>query len=176
MEDRFNIPRESLQDAKPYNCESVTLLKKSGVHTKGKVDLQAVVMAARGSEAFHEAGAMAIFVGVVRGLTKEGKRVSKLELEAYEDKANEALQRIARDLQDREGIVDVQIHHLLGEFEVGEEIVYVLVSGSHRANLLPVFEEAIERYKLEAPIFKKECILGKKGRVESRWIGEEAFH
>jgi len=150
------------------------LIRKSGVHKKGKVELRSLIEEARTSESFHKAGAMAIFVGVVRGSTLEGKKVSKLELEAHENKANETLRGIAKDLQEREGIVDVQIHHLLGEFEAGEDIVYVLVSGSHRAKLLPVFEEAIERYKLEAPIFKKEWILSENGKIQSYWIGEHS--
>lgn len=152
------------------------MIRKSGVYRKGEVDLQSIVQAAKANESFRKAGAIAIFVGVVRGLTKEGEEVSKLELEAYEAKANETLQRISRDLRKGEGIIDVQIHHLLGEFEAGEEIVYVLVSGSHRAKLLPIFEAAIERYKLEAPIFKKECVLGKNGKVKSYWIGERTSH
>ena len=51
----------------------------------------------------------------------KGQKVQKLTLQAYEEKANEDLEKICDDLQHKPGIVDVQIHHLLGEFKVGED-------------------------------------------------------
>ncbi len=71
------------------------------------------------------------------------------------------------------GIVDVQIHHLLGEFSVGEDLVYVLVAGSHREYIFPVLEEAVERYKKEAPIFKKETVITEKERTKAYWTSEQ---
>ena len=114
-----------------------------------------------------------MFIGVVRAETPKGEKVQKLELEAYEEKANETLTNICNDLKKKKGIVDVQIHHLLGEFNVGEDLVYVLVAGNHRKNVFPVIEEAVERYKKEAPIFKKEYVINEKGEAKSYWITEE---
>ena len=122
------------------------------------------------SEDFQKVGAIALFIGVVRVETLKGERVQRLELEAYEENANEVLTNICGDLKRREGIVDVQIHHLLGEFSVGEELVYVVVAGAHRKNVFPVLEEAVNRYKKEAPIFKKETIVNQKSRTESYWV------
>jgi molybdopterin synthase catalytic subunit len=75
-------------------------------------------------------------------------------------------------LRKKQGIVDVQIHHLIGDFNVGEDLVYVLVAGSHRRNIFPVLEEAVERYKSEVPIFKKECVIDEKGKTKSYWVTE----
>lgn len=121
---------------------------------------------------FRKAGAIASFVGVVRGENQKHETVEKLELEAYEEKANEVLRAICDDLKRKKGIVDVQIHHLLGEFNVGEDLVYVLVAGSHRKSIFPVLEEAVERYKKEAPIFKKETVITGKGRTKAYWTSE----
>jgi len=115
---------------------------------------------------------MTLFVGVVRGETTKGESVQRLQLEAYDEKADEVLERICRELQSREGILDVQIHHFVGEFELGEDLVYVLVVGGHRENVFPVLEEAVERYKKEAPIFKKEYVKDKKGAIKSYWVSE----
>jgi len=71
------------------------------------------------------------------------------------------------------GIIDVQSHHLTGTFDVGEELVYVMVAGGHRSNVFPVLQEAVERYKHEAPIFKKEHVTDKRGRAKSYWINEQ---
>lgn len=145
---------------------------RAGVHEKGTFSLSDMVKNMKDSPVFHRVGAIALFVGVVRTETLKGEQVQKLELEAYEEKANEVLANICRELKNREGIVDVQIHHLLGEFTVGEDIVYVLVAGSHRKNAFPVLEEAVERYKKEAPIFKKEYITNKRGETTAYWVAE----
>ncbi len=146
---------------------------KSGVHEKGAFSLQDTIDVMKKKTGFRKAGAIATFVGVVRGSTEEGEEVQRLMLEAYEDKANEVLASICSDLRKRPGIVDVQIHHLLGEFDVGEDLVYVLVAGSHRRDVFPVLEEAVERYKKEAPIFKKEHIITGKGEQKAHWTSEK---
>ena len=139
---------------------------------KGDLEFTEVLQAAKRDKNFHKAGAIAAFIGVVRGLT-ENRQVEKLELEAYEKKANKVLGKICDELSMREGIVDVQIHHLLGEFKVGEELVYVLVVGAHRSKVFPVLEEAVERYKTEVPIFKKEYVINKSSKMESYWVSEQ---
>lgn len=145
----------------------------AGVHEKGKFSLINILNDIKTKENFRKAGAITIFIGVVRGETLNGEKVQKLTLEAYEEKANETLTKICNDLKKKKGIVDVQIHHLLGEFEVGEDLVYVLVAGEHRKNIFPVLEEAVERYKREAPIFKKEEIITHKGEKKAYWTTEK---
>ncbi len=148
------------------------MVNRAGVHKKGMFSLHDVLKSVRDKTGFDKAGALAIFVGVVRGETLEGKSVKRLELEAYEEKANEVLENICNDLQKKEGIIDVQIHHFIGEFEVGEDLVYVVVAGSHRHNVFPALEEAVERYKKEVPIFKKEHVINEEGSTKSFWVSE----
>jgi molybdopterin synthase catalytic subunit len=142
------------------------------IHKKGTFSLHNLLSSVREKPNFHKAGALTVFVGVVRGETSGGETVKKLELEAYEEKANEILKKICEDLRKREGVIDVQIHHFVGEFDVGEDLVYVVVAGAHRQNVFPVLEEAVERYKEEAPIFKKEYVIDKEGVNKSRWVSE----
>jgi molybdopterin synthase catalytic subunit len=144
----------------------------AGVHEKGTFSVSDLLGNTRKLENFEKAGAIALFIGVARGETLEGEKVQKLTLEAYEEKANEVLARICDDLSRKRGIVDVQIHHLLGEFDVGEDLVYVLVAGSHRTDVFPVLQEAVERYKSEVPVFKKERVVDEKGSVTERWVSE----
>lgn len=145
---------------------------QAGVHEKGTFSLLDIIKSMKDKEDFRKAGAIASFVGVVRGETLKGEQVRKLEVEAYEEKADEVLTEICEGLKDREGIVDVQIHHLLGEFSVGEDLVYVLVAGAHREDVFPVLEEAVDRFKKEAPIFKKEYIITEKGETSAYWVTE----
>ena len=148
---------------------------QANVHEKGKFSLIDLLESVKRLPTFHKVGALAIFVGVVRGETSSGETVKKLELEAYEEKANEVLSNICAELRRKDGIVDVQIHHLVGEFDVGDDIVYVLVAGSHRSDVFLVLKEAVERYKREVPIFKKEYVIGEKGS-ESYWVSEHEDH
>lgn len=146
-------------------------MKKAGVHEKGTLSLEDLINSVKKQPGFEKAGAMATFVGVVRGTSVSGK-VQMLELQAYEEKADEVLSQICDDLKKKPGIVDVQIHHLVGKFKVGEDLVYVLVAGAHRQQVFPVLEEAVERYKKEAPIFKKELVATGKGEKKSYWTAE----
>jgi len=149
---------------------------QAGVYEKGRFSLLNMISNLKRRKTFHKAGAIALFIGVVRGETLKGEKVQKLMLEAYEEKANEVLAKICDDLKKKPGIVDVQIHHQLGEFSAGDELVYVLVAGSHRKNVFPVLEEAVDRYKKEAPIFKKEQIITEKGETVSYWVTEKENH
>jgi len=135
-----------------------------------------IISKTKNKRAFRKAGAIAVFVGVVRGETLKGEKVQKLELQAYQEKADEVLTNICDDLRKKSGIVDVQIHHLLGEFHVGDDIVYVLVAGSHREEVFPALEEAVERYKKDAPIFKKELVTTLKGEKRAYWLEEQEGH
>jgi molybdopterin synthase catalytic subunit len=148
----------------------------TGVHKKGKITALDVINASKNKPDFFKAGALGLFIGVVRGENLKAEKIRKLELEAYEEKANEVLKNICNNLRKRKGVVDVQIHHLLGEFKVGEDLVYVLVAANHRKNLFPVLEEAVEQYKQKAPIFKKEYAINKKGKETTYWTSEESGH
>ena len=149
------------------------LTGNASVHEKGTLSVSDLLSSIKKNVSFEKAGAIAFFIGTARGETLEGAKVQKLTLEAYEEKANEVLTKICSDLSQKPGIVDVQIHHLLGEFNVGEDLVYVSVAGSHRTDVFPVLREAVERYKSEAPIFKKERVLNAKGSTEEYWISEK---
>jgi molybdopterin synthase catalytic subunit len=149
------------------------LTAHAGVHEKGAFSVLDLINNTKKSGNYERVGAITVFIGVTRGETLEGEKVQKLTLEAYEEKANEVLAKICDDLIKKPGIIDVQIHHLLGEFDVGEDLVYVLVAGSHRTDVFPVLQEAVERYKKEAPVFKKELVIDAKGAATEYWVSEK---
>jgi molybdopterin synthase catalytic subunit len=146
------------------------------VHPKGTFNAQDAINNIKNDPNYHKAGAIGLFVGVVRGETFEKEKVHKLTIEAYEEQANKVLTDISKDLEQKPGIVNVQIHHLLGEFNVGDDLVYVAVAGSHRTQVFPVLQEAVERYKSEVPVFKKEHITDKQGAVSEYWVSEKEGH
>jgi molybdopterin synthase catalytic subunit len=145
------------------------MVKHTSIHDKGELSLFDVLESVKNDPDFPESGALGVFVGVVRGKTIKDEAVRKLRLEAYEEKANKVLEDICNELRKRTGIVDVQIHHFVGEFNVSEDLVYVVVAGAHRGDVFPVLTEAVERYKKEAPIWKKEYLESGK----SSWVSEK---
>jgi len=149
------------------------LTGQAGVHEKGNFNIQELLENVRKSEKFDKTGAIAVFIGVVRGETLNGEKVEQVSIQAYEEKANETLSDICSDLAKKPGITDVQIHHLLGEFKVGEDLVYVSVAGSHRSEVFSVLREAVERYKSQAPVFKKEKVINLKGEASEYWVSEK---
>jgi molybdopterin synthase catalytic subunit len=152
------------------------MAKRAGVHDKGTFSLLEMISNVKKEPNFKKAGAITLFIGVARGEAEEGEEVQKLELEAYEEKANEVLTRICTELRRRPGVTDVQIHHMLGDFSVGEDLVYVLVAGSHRQTVFPVLREAVDRYKSEVPIFKKEHVVTQNGKKKAYWLSEKETH
>lgn len=147
--------------------------EQSGVHENGTYNIQNVLDTARKNKNFEKTGAIGLFIGVARGETHEGEKVKGLTIQAYEEKANEVLAKISSELSKKDGIVDVQIHHLLGEFNVGDDLVYVSVAGSHRNEVFSVLREAVERYKSEVPVFKKEKAITATGETAEYWVSEK---
>ena len=141
-------------------------MTNAGVHEKGTFNAQDAINNIKKDPNYLKAGAIGLFIGVVRGetLESEKEKVEELTIEAYEEKADQVLTKISEELSEKPGIVNVQIHHLLGEFKVGDDLVYVAVAGAHRTDVFPVLREAVERYKSEVPVFKKEHIITKQGQ------------
>lgn len=132
-------------------------LRKGEVHRKGEITLQKIVDEIRKNPKINEVGAIACFIGIVRGIGKNGGKVEKLEFETYEEKANEILSKICEETIGKySDVVDVHIHHNIGTLNVGDDIVYVVVAGGHRQEVFQALREAVERFKKEAPIWKKE--------------------
>ena len=150
-------------------------MANAGVHEKGTFTAQDAIDNIKKDPNYSKAGAIGLFIGVVRGetLDSEKSQVQGLTIEAYEEKADQVLTKISSELTQKQGIVNVQIHHLLGEFNVGDDLVYVAVAGAHRTDVFPVLSEAVERYKTEVPVFKKERIINRQGAKSEYWVSEK---
>ena len=132
--------------------------RHTGIARKGTVSFQALFNLAKKNPEASKAGAIVTFTGIVRGYTHEGKEVEKLEMQAYDELAEKALEQISRELCIKKGVVDVIIHHLVGSFGVGEELVYVVVLADSRKTAFTTAQEAVERYKKEVAVWKKEYL------------------
>jgi len=107
-------------------------------------------------------GALCLFVGVVRD-HHQGRRVLRLEYEAYEEMALPLLERIEAEARQRFPVSAVRIVHRLGPLDVGEASVAVAVRSVHRAEAFAACHWAIDTLKATVPIWKKE--YGEEGAV-----------
>jgi molybdopterin synthase catalytic subunit len=102
-----------------------------------------------------ESGGIDVFIGTVRNATK-GKKVVKLEFEAYEPMAIAEMEKIAKRAFDKWPVQKVLIHHRTGVLEVGEVPVVIAVSAAHRAAAFDACRYIIDTLKQTVPIWKKE--------------------
>jgi molybdopterin synthase catalytic subunit len=101
-------------------------------------------------------GAIATFVGVVRGET-DSRKTLHLEYEAYPDMAEATLAQIGDEIQEHwPSIRQVTIVHRIGRLEIGETATVIAVSAAHRPDVFDALHYAIDRLKEIVPIWKKE--------------------
>ena len=130
------------------------------------IDLEALERAV----ADPSAGATVTFAGTTRN-GNAGRRVRRLEYEAYEPMALSEMRKLAREAGERFKIVRIAIHHRIGFVAIGETSVAIAVSAAHRAEAFEACRFAIDRLKEVVPVWKKEYFEG--GEV---WIGCQTSH
>ena len=101
------------------------------------------------------AGGTTVFIGTVRNQTK-GKKVVRLEFEAYIPMAEKEMQKIAMEVEQKWNALHVAIHHRVGVLDVGEIPVIIAVATPHRKAAFEACEYAIDTLKETVPIWKKE--------------------
>lgn len=127
------------------------------------IDVAAVTAAV----ACPSAGATVTFVGTTRD-HNDGRRVSRLDYEAYPEMALAEMRRIGETAQQRWPIEKVAIVHRIGVVPLGEASVVIAVSAVHRHAAFEACHFAIDRLKEVVPIWKKEYFEG--GEI---WVGSQ---
>jgi molybdopterin synthase catalytic subunit len=100
-------------------------------------------------------GAVAAFVGQVRDVNN-GNAVAAMTLEHYPGMTEKSLQAIVDNAKSRWDIHDVLVIHRIGELRPTDQIVLVVVAGSHRGEAFAACEFIMDYLKTEAPFWKKE--------------------
>jgi molybdopterin synthase catalytic subunit len=100
-------------------------------------------------------GAILLFVGVVRD-HNDGRGVSEVGYEAYEEMAKKTLLEIVSEASRELGPVNVAVVHRVGDLGIGEASVAIAVSSPHRAEAYEVSRFVIEEIKKRVPVWKHE--------------------
>ncbi|WP_424017627.1 molybdopterin synthase [Halorientalis pallida] len=137
--------------------------------TEPRETLESLVERVKRSPRAERAGAIATFTGRVRAKdAPDDDPTEYLAFEKYEGVADDRMETIAAELEDREGVLDVVLHHRTGVIEYGEDIVFVVVLAGHRREAFRTVEDGIDRLKDEVPLFKKEVTVDDEFWVHER--------
>ena len=90
-------------------------------------------------------GMILIHNGIVRGTSKSGNSVRAMKL-SYDQKK---LNSVVPNFRKRTGVVEVKVWINSGNMKIGDNIMFVLVAGRFRTDVLPVFEELLSLIKNE---------------------------
>lgn len=110
-------------------------------------------------------GAIVTFVGTVRG-ENQGRRVTRLEYEAYAPLALRAFAIISDEVSAHWPSARVAFHHRTGSLAVGEASVAIAAASPHRADSFSACRYVIERLKQVAPVWKHEFFEGGEAWIE----------
>jgi molybdopterin synthase catalytic subunit len=109
-------------------------------------------------------GGIVTFAGTVRNET-DGRRVLRLEYEAYAPMALKQMHEIAAQLEAKHG-TRMAMFHRVGLLDIGDIAVIVSAAAPHRGPAFRACEEGIATLKAEAAIWKREIYAD-----GSSWIG-----
>lgn len=100
-------------------------------------------------------GAALLFLGVVRN-HNEGRPVDGLEYHAYSAMAEEVMRQIIAEAAGQWDTGGIGVVHRVGQLDVGEASVAIVVASPHRDAAYGASRYIIEELKKRVPIWKKE--------------------
>lgn len=103
----------------------------------------------------HDAGAVVLFLGTVREMTR-GRQTVALDYEAFPEMARAKMEQLESEASEQWSVTAARIVHRLGHLELGDISVAVAVSCPHRKDAFEAGRFLIDRLKEEVPIWKKE--------------------
>ena len=110
------------------------------------MDIHGIMQKIRTHPDSHRMGMIASHMGIVRGDSRDGRKVTGIEV-AYD---LDVVDNIIKDIKELPGIYEVIVDLKEGLLEVGEEILFVGVGGDIRENVFPALIKAVDRIKKEA--------------------------
>ena len=128
----------------------------------GPIDIGGIVAAVTDPAA----GGIDLFIGTTRN-HHQGRRVLRLEYEAYVPMALAEMENIAVEAVRRWGLLRAGAVHRNGPVGIGEASVAIACSAAHRAEAFEACRFVIDALKRDVPIWKKEYYADGEA-----WVGE----
>lgn len=108
-----------------------------------------------------DTGAVVSFLGIVRDDNIKG-----MKIEIYKEMAESELKKLENNARKRFDVKDVIIIHRYGSLDIGDNIVLIAVSSSHRKDAFRACEYLIDELKKAAPIWKEEIKRSKSSIIQ----------
>ena len=90
-------------------------------------------------------GMILVHNGIVRGTSKSGMPVNGMRLSYDQNRLNSFIPIFKQ----RAGVVEVKVWINSGNLKVGDNIMFLLVAGRFKTDILPVFQELLSLIKNE---------------------------
>jgi len=95
---------------------------------------------------YHKAGMILCHNGVVRATSREGDKVTGLEIVVDHKRLNQIL----KEQKKKPGIIDILIHINEGEaLAVGDDVMFLVVAGDIRENVIQTLTDTLNMVKAE---------------------------
>jgi len=118
------------------------------------MDISKMITTLREHPESKKIGMIASHLGIVRGNSRGGSKVTHVEVAFDHEKIGE----IISDAKKLDGVIEVLIETQDGRLKVGDEIMAVAVAGDIRENVFPALIQTVDRLKAEASK-KKELFI-----------------
>ena len=93
---------------------------------------------------FHQAGMILCHNGVVRGTSRDGRKVSGLRVAVDHQKLN----RIIDSNKKIPGILEILVHiNENKDLRIGDDVMYLVVAGDVRENVISVLQDTLNEIK-----------------------------
>jgi len=114
-------------------------------------------------------GAYSFFLGTVRSdLSSSNKKINGIFLECYEELAKAQLQKIRTQALNNWNLNECLIIHRIGKLILGEKIVLIITSSSHRSNSIEACEYIIDHLKIDVAIWKFHLLDNEEKEIVSQ--------
>jgi molybdopterin synthase catalytic subunit len=108
------------------------------------MDINALVSQIKQRPDYHQVGMILCHNGVVRGTSRDGRRVSGLRVAVDQDR----LDRIVREYKQKPGILEILVQIKADcDLQVGDDVMLLVVAGDIRENVTAVLSEALNAIK-----------------------------
>jgi len=94
----------------------------------------------------HRIGMIASHLGIVRGHSRDGRKVVSVEVTYDMDQLN----NIIKNIKDMPGIVEAMIEINSGTLNIGDEVMYLAVGGDIRENVFAALIRGVDMIKKDA--------------------------
>jgi molybdopterin synthase catalytic subunit len=140
-----------------------------------KEDFDVAVLSRALRASSNEVGALATFVGCMRGSSK-GQPLAEMFLEHYPGMTERSIRNIVEEACQRWPLFACSVVHRIGHLSPGDHIVFVGVASAHRGDAFQACEYIMDFLKSKAPFWKKEISHdGSSHWVDARVSDDEAL-